>query len=270
MPLLVSQHESLAAMVDSVLAIPERRRAKANRRLAEADFVGRQFADLHEASAAIHQDWPEGSEMIDSLRRELQGIELPQAKLVRRQRCWSADNGDAVDNDRLRAGQDYWASMTKVACASPRLVNIHVGATAAASRNTRDILWRGAAALVLVEWLQNNGYRVRITAYMLNSELYYTVPGPSNGLVTCVLKQHADPLNISLLVNALSGWCYRTTWFASKTHGSAPYDSGLGGQLIPDAQITAEYFPDSLGCDGFFSKQGAAAWLQTQAGKFSE
>jgi len=129
-------------------------------------------------------------------------------------------------------------------------------------------LWRGAAALVLTEWLHNHGFRVRITAYSLCKDVYNMLED-NLGLVTCVLKQHADPLNIAALVNGLSGWCYRTTWFASKAHGDLPYNSSLGRPAEPSAEIEEQYFPNSIRCDRFYSRQDAEAWLKTAAESFA-
>jgi hypothetical protein len=273
--LVVWEHGSMAEMTERTLAIPQARRAGANKSIQRIAWIGREFEVLEQASHAIHADWQEGLDIIADLRRTLAEVQLPKPKTARRTRRWSEDNGDSVDNDRLRSGQEYWSSTIKAEQTGPKTVSIHVAVTASSEVDSRDIFWRGAAAVTLAEWLQEAGYRVRITGYEMTEDLYVrkgcksaTIPN----LITCVLKDHADPFNVSLLVNALSGWCFRTTWFAAKALGELEYADGLGycASLDQCPAVEAKYFAGSLRCERLYSESAAIQWLQQNAAKFAE
>ncbi len=133
-------------------------------------------------------------------------------KVIRRRRTWSSDSGDEVDNDRLRAGQDYWSSCARQASAGCPVVTIITNVTASANRKPDEILWRGAKGAVLANLLENAGYRVEFWG------VQYVHPGYKDGagLFGGVRIKRADqPLDIATLINAVSGWFYRTIYFQS-------------------------------------------------------
>jgi hypothetical protein len=269
----VFRHDSMASLVEKVMAIPAARIAAATECITDESFLGgRSFQTVGEATDAIHEDWQEGLDIIGRLRDELAEVEMPQPRIVRRTRRWSEDNGDSVDFDRLRSGQEYWATTTKAERTGPRNVQIHVGAGATQSYSGKEIFWRGAAAITLAEWLESAGYRVKIVGFNYSENLYFDEKGTfSAGLQITTLKDYQDPLNVSLLANSLSGWCYRSTWFGAKSLGKLNYNSTLGStiKMQDRPQVEAEYFPNSLRCDGFYDAKEAKKWLQEMAAKFA-
>ena len=72
-------------------------------------FIGRAFTGWDDVVAKVGEYWPEGLDLVQEMLFELRNVTgqaRPKSR-VRRGR-WSADDGDEIDVDRLRAGQDCW------------------------------------------------------------------------------------------------------------------------------------------------------------------
>lgn len=188
------------------------------------DFIGRKFKSIAEARDAARVLWAEGMAMLDEMRAELAKVTLPTPKSRKRRLKWDEANGDEVDNDRLRSGQDYWRTSHREYTPGPatRVIIVQVGGTA--MHDSRDLLWRGAAAIALAEALENAGYRVEIYAITTGGHRYTN--GVQHDMTAITLKEADEPLDPSTLINVTSGWFYRTIFFhhfaatASTTYGA--------------------------------------------------
>lgn len=192
-----------------------------------SSWIGRSFKDWKDVRDKANKVWEEGVKILDEVMSELAHIELPPSKVIRRKRKFSSDGGDDVCIDRLRSGQDYWMSSHREETAGCPIVTIVSSLGTSAFRNTKDAFYRGAAAIIIAEILENAGFRTEI--FMMNkcSHVY----GTKSFVLTCKLKdakQHTDRLT---MVNALSGWYYRTVKFQSTLIPGNPND-GLGRPQI--------------------------------------
>src|SRR5439155_9465989 len=125
--------------------------------------------------------------------------------------AWQADDGDEVDYDRLRSGQEFWRASRREFCSGSPIVSVFFNIATPASREPEEILWRGAAALVLANLLEATGYRVELWAAQYCTRCSYE---DGAGVFTAVcLKRSEQPLDLATLVNAVSGWFYRTLFF---------------------------------------------------------
>ena len=176
---------------------------------ARSRFIGRRFADWPAVKTALDQPWPEGLDEVQWMLFELRKVALPQVTCQKR-RPRFADQGDEVDHDRLRAGQEYWRSMRRESAAGPRTFCIVAAMTTPANKDSMDVLWRGAVAIVLADLLEEQGHRVELWACHRTGRAYRS--GADNFQAAC-LKRTDEPVDISTLTNAVSGWCYRTVWF---------------------------------------------------------
>ena len=110
----------------------------------DSRFVGREFASWEDVLAKANGEWAEGLAIIRGMQDQIERrvAELPPPADRRRRRKWS-DEGDEIDNDRLRSGQEFWSKCERQSVAGPQTVTLFVGVTTSAYRSWQDVLWRG-------------------------------------------------------------------------------------------------------------------------------
>ena len=176
-----------------------------------SQFVGRcGLGDWKSTEGKVQEVWNEGIAIMEKFVEKLMEEEIPQLKDKRRQMKWNATEGDDIDMDRLMAGQDFWRKSEREDNKGPSEVTIYIDTTTPASEKSDNILWRGAAAIALAKILEEKGYRAEI--WVVNGSCLWQ--GKSTKVYNgCCLKRTSDPLDISSLINTVSGWFYRTMSF---------------------------------------------------------
>ena len=176
--------------------------------LLDRSFCGRKFASFTAVGEALHTTWDEGLRALDRMSSQLRDANLAAPQSRRRCLRWDAANGDEVDFDRLRGGQDFWRTTRRSSATGPASITLLVDQTAACRREPMEILWRGAAAILLTDMLEQAGYRVELWAYN-STRSTYSSDRKTDAFVASQLKGTNDPLDRSTLINAVSGWFYR-------------------------------------------------------------
>ena len=195
---------------------------------AESSSIGRKFEDWTDVKAKIGEPWQEGLDEVQWMLFELRKATLPPVTCQKR-RPRFADEGDEVDNDRLRCGQEYWRTMRRESVAGPQTFCLVADMATPCNRASMDILWRGAVAIVLADLLEEQGHRVEVWAACRQGDAYED--GASNFQAVC-LKRADQPLDIATLTNAVSGWCYRTLFFQDRAaEPRAKVENGMGHPL---------------------------------------
>ena len=233
--------DSLADMVAACQAIPAERSIHGSCNIDSAKFVGRRFRDADDALAALQTAWSDGIEIVERMGRELDGANLPKPTSRRRKMRFSESDGDEVDYDRLRCGQDCWRTTRRQSTSGPATITVVVDVCANARVKHSDILWRGAAAVALTKRLEEAGYRVELWAVALSVENYYKV----SGFNAVCLKRPGDPLDESSLINAVSGWGFRSLWFLASCFGSLEINPSLGKARAPTSDELDRITPDA-------------------------
>jgi hypothetical protein len=208
-------------------------------------WVGRKFNSHAELYAALNQPWEHGLNTMERMLREIGGAELPTPTSRRRRTCYSECNGDELDYDRLRSGRDYWRTSRRQNTKGPATLTLIVDVCASASVSHTDILWRGAAAVALAKLLEAAGYRVELWAVCYTGGCYHVRgQGDVNAFVGLRLKECSEPIDASTLINAVSGWAFRTLWFQALSQGKLPIDAGLGYCRHPAKELLEEISHD--------------------------
>jgi hypothetical protein len=179
----------------------------------DVHFLGRSFDGWGDVVAKVGDYWPEGLDLVQEMLFELRNVTgqaRPKSR-VRHSR-WSADDGDEIDMDRLRAGQDCWRQTVREERDAPQTLCLVFSLSTSASYGSDEVLWRGAVAIVLADLLEACGYRVELWAVSYGRHAYYD---GSDAFVAAKLKGSASPLDIAALVNGIAGWFYRTVVFQS-------------------------------------------------------
>jgi hypothetical protein len=191
----------------------------------QSSWIGRSFAGWPDIQRALAEPWREGLDEVQWMLFELRKVALPPV-ICQKRRPRFADEGDDVDHDRLRSGQEYWRTMRRESARGPQTICLVANMTTPASRDSMDVLWRGAVAIALADLLEEQGHRVELWACHRTRRGYRS--GADNFQAVC-LKRTEEPVDISTLTNAVSGWCYRTLWFQDmESEIRSKTTSGLG------------------------------------------
>lgn len=156
--------------------------------------------------------WKEGMEHLANARKELKGIELPVPESIRRRKSWSMETGDGVDIHRLYQGIPYWRSVEgRQAQGGCPIVTVLANVGTEYGFGPEQIVWRGIAALIVTDILEDAGYRVELWSCRQGNCQYLEDPTGDNRLMTAtLLKESHGPIVEPLVVSGLAGWYYRT------------------------------------------------------------
>ena len=236
-----SVFDSLSDMTATCEAIPAERSAIGAQSIDDSDFIGREFANVGEAFAAMHTVWAEGIQIVERMTRELDSADLPKPVSRKRKPRFDETDGDELDYDRLRTGQPFWRTSRRQNTRGPATITVVVDVCANCSVKAKDILWRGAAAVALTKRLEEAGYRVELWAAAYSLENYHS----TSGFVAVCLKRPSEPLDESTLINAVSGWGFRSLWFQASCLGERPIKGNLGRARTPGKQELDQITPDA-------------------------
>jgi hypothetical protein len=202
--------DSMEDFMGWVKQVPDRD-VRPHTRLDDENFVGRTFDSWGAVYAALHTAWEHGIGVLDRMLGDLDDASVPKPISRKRRPRFREDDGDELDYDRLRSGQDAWRTTRRASTRGPQTVTVLCDIAASCRRNHDDILWRGAAAIALTHRLEEAGYRVELWAVDGTRELWNK--GTIAGVFAVCLKRASDPIDRSTLISAVSGWAYRTFWF---------------------------------------------------------
>jgi hypothetical protein len=196
-------------------------------------FIGRAFTDWSDVKAKIGETWPEGLDEVQWMLFELRKATLPPITCQRR-RPRFADAGDEVDLDRLRAGQECWRTTRRESVAGPQTFCLIADMGTPGSKDSMDVLWRGAVAIVLADLLEAQGHRVEVWSACRQAEAFRN--GAGSFQAVC-LKRADQPLDISTVTNAVSGWCYRTLFFQERAAEPRAWVNDGMGYPVPLTEL---------------------------------
>lgn len=195
------------------------------------EWVGREFRTFDDVIKAVDSTWNEGVADVDRMAGELERS-LPAPVEVKRRRVWNEDAGDEIDVDRYRHAEPFFRDNAKRPQVGPRVVSLLVQVGNNCQFSSESLKWRGAACVALARVLEAAGYSSEIQCFSLAARaaspiIRADVDG-ANIATVCNLKNAGDALDISALVNATSGWYFRTVVFGSYVVLNRRLDSVLG------------------------------------------
>jgi hypothetical protein len=234
------------------------------------EFVGREFCSWSDVERAANSTWAEGLAITRAMLAELADDALPMPVSRRRAPAYREDDGDEICMDRLRAGQAYWRGTLRQRRTGPTSLTVVIDMATSGVVDTDQILWRGVAAIVLAERLEAAGYMVEIWLASHTTNCHLNGLG---SLIACRLKDAGAPLDIASLVNAVSGWFYRTVVFGSHSLPASPPGSSLGTVQRIGAAERTEFLaqPDeAVVVTQVWDRYAALDWIKTQLARFAE
>lgn len=205
-------------------------------------LVGRHFKIFDDVATASNKVWKKGMARYDAMMAELQSEHIKPPVSIRRTARWSEDEGDDLSIDRLRSGAPFWRTTKREHRPGPVNVTIVTDVNASCGILTAHILWRGAAAICLTNLLESAGYRVELWVADRSADVF--VESFDYCLITCLLKACNAPVDPSSLINAVSGWFFRSAFFASLGLFGMNVQNNLGSTR-PLAPAVKNITPDS-------------------------
>jgi hypothetical protein len=192
----------------------------------EAEFRGRELASYDALGEAVLSEWQHGIELFDKMQSDIQAEQLPTPKSRRRTGVWSEDDGDDFNFDRFRTGAPFWRTSKRRSGNGPNVVTICVDVGGNCNIDHEALIWRGVAAVSAAKVLERAGYRVELWACCSLSGAFRDGFGLFMGVR---LKRHNDRLDITSLINGISGWFFRSVLFSlvNVCEGRTP-EYGLG------------------------------------------
>ncbi len=177
------------------------------------------------ATALITDGWRDGASRLESLASE---VSAPAARSRRRRLTWR-DEGDDLNVDRALVGSwdNAWRTSRREWVAGPQHVTVYASIGGNSDRNSEELFWAGATALVVCDRLEQAGYAVRLVATLVAHASASDTPYRIDLLV----KDSDEPLRVDALASLTAhAGVFRTFGLASTCILPCYVGTGLGRQ----------------------------------------
>lgn len=238
-----------------------------------ASWTGAQIESYEELKERCRMAWSAGLEILEKSTEKLRKEAIPDLKSHKATTTWSNNPEDGeFDYERHCAGEPCYRVTKREETQGPTEVTVITDTTTPGFKDPESILWRGAVALALTQLLEEKGYRVEL--WVINgSSLFLNYPRKAI-ITACKLKNCSDPMDMSTLVNTVSGWFYRTATFTLLRTICRKQDQemhpALGTAMEPvPADLDMVSMDDlRIYSSGAFSFNGALAQIRAELARF--
>jgi hypothetical protein len=233
---LYDSAEELLAAIDTIN--PSKFEKHGGLSLDDYDFLGRTFTSWADFRSKFTQSWDAGISTIERMLETVSRAVTIKPKSRTRKLQWREDDGAEIDLDRLRGGQLYWRDSRRQLTSGSGIITIVSNNGALSNVDPMDILWRGAAAICLTNILENAGYRVELFSCSHARDVMDVGKDTWIKTIAVNLKRSSDPVDLSTLVNALSGWWFRQAIFRARFKTQGKMQRGrMGYTLTMDERV---------------------------------
>ena len=200
-------------------------------RIKDGSWIGKSFTSWDQVNREAQTIQPREMEIVDGLVAKLmERIEAPMSR--RKRRTWK-EEGESVSFERVLERKDHiWSGHTKANRLAPRSVDIVFEFGGNSDVSTFDLMKKAAMAIALSESLEAAGYGVRLIAHRFCFNCWYSKTKANiNSVDNIILKDEGRSLDKVAVVNAMTGWFYRTLAFKARTNLPAEvagFDMGMG------------------------------------------
>lgn len=179
----------------------------------------------------MQEGWREGRERLASLRDNIATVEL--TPLDMRRRPLRAASGDHLDMTAVWAGRldTCWRTARRQSTQGPQKVELVANMLCSGDAHSDTLFWRGAAAVVLADLLEQAGYMVRLAVVF---------GGMADWKLDCscriTVKEFGTPLDISSTSAVILPGFFRAlghAWIANH----CPHKRDMGGITIGQGKV---------------------------------
>lgn len=256
--------DSLAEATEIAVPIAQKD-YRCNDYLSDVRFNGRAFRSWQELLEETNKYQPE-IDIVEDMIRQVQNEELPKPISRKRKKYFDAYEGDDINLDRLRSGQEYWINTKRQSHQGPAVQTILINQSTPWYIEPMNILWRGVAAIVVAHYLEEAGFRTEIIGVSATTQAH----GYKNNLTIVPLKEPNQPLNIQSLTLSLTSWFYRTFWFSIFYVPKVEVCSSLGTVVFNLPQNVLEMVKDPIVVENFWEKPDAVFFAQNTLKNFTQ
>jgi len=221
---------------------------------------------VEDAFNKLRNGWPEMLEVLRTMLKEMTDVpELaPSVARLRRRKRHRTDYGDTLDIHRVWSGEldKAWERPTSIEriCATQRHVTIFVDVAVHCNINHYDAMWRGAAAMLICDRLQEAGRSVEI---VIGGDVFRPVVTGQTVRYGIKVKDYTTPLHEEVLAALVTATCFRTYGFIMLSATGERTVYGLGqpyGEGFPkQVQDRADAGEKIVRIGRCFNKQEAMA-----------
>ncbi len=212
-------------------------------------FTGRTFDSWEQLREETSKPWREGMELVQQMMDKIKQQVTLTPKDIRRKMRFDEIEGE-VDVDRAMRGEyDFYRRPHRQMRVSTRNVALLSNIGNTANYKPAQIFWRGVAATVILDILEEAGYRCELWLYNTAQNAFgysgysswrsrTTLRAASSDSFTAVrVKACEDPINLDLTVNAMSAWFFRIILFSFRASIPGHSVGGCSSQPILDPYI---------------------------------
>jgi len=207
----------------------------------------------------VRGGWRDGAAM---LRRAISTIEVPTIQSIVKRPTWASE-GDDVDVSRVYGGDldRAWRSTRRgLTSGTSRNVRILVPLAANCNVSAKNYSWRGGAACVLADALEDAGYRVEIVGFVQTSNLFANNRLKYHSIVLTVkFKSLDEPLEVERIAAMAHPGFFRVLTFAKFLMEPNECEDSLGSTIYGDPVLEREDGDVVIG--DVFSAQDAEQFL---------
>jgi len=160
------------------------------------DWFGAGCSTGLQVIAAMSDGWKAGRDRLNALRDKIGNVDL--TPIDRRRRPLRADIGDALDIHAVWGGRldIAWRTAKRQSTAAPTRIDICANMICSGGEHSDVLFWRGAAAAVLADLLEQAGYMVRL---VVNFGGQTGDRAESNKYTSCriIVKDHGMPFDVT-------------------------------------------------------------------------
>jgi len=196
--------------------------------------------------------------------------DLPKIASIQRKRVW-AEDGEDFDIERVYCGaydKPWQKFQMNLKAGSARNVRLVVNTVASADNAGPALRWRGAAACVLADVLEDAGYQVEIVMCEYVRNLKIGEYNNTHYLFEVPVKKYGEPVNLAhLAATVATQSALRVAMFHANLASVPDCNEGLGNCVneVPPEPLMA---PSDIWVDAIFCKKDAVECLQYTIDKF--
>jgi hypothetical protein len=197
----------------------------------DATWLGADCATGRDVLKLVRDGWPQGRERINALRSKIATVEAQPVD--KRRRMQRGPQGDVLDMPYVWSGRldIAWRAPRRISSQGPQRIDIVANMICSGHEHADVLFWRGAAAVVLADLLEQAGYMVRLVViFGGNAEDKKT---------SCriTVKDHGVPLDITSTSAVILPGFFRAlghAWIANHAPHHRDYGGISVGQGIVD------------------------------------
>lgn len=228
---LITDHKlnGFAAIFDGlndIVASAEAHRGRSRYSMLDnsAEWIGGVFRNWKDVRSRTNEPNPMERARVEQVQAALEKSHLPSPVSRARKHRWSEDDGE-VDSDRvLRGESDFYRETYRTQKTGTQHVSILMKIGGNCHRSSDSLFWSSAAAIAVVDKLEEAGFSCEVWGYNWSSSAYES---GKSWFLAARLKEAGDPLTVESLITVGSGWFFRTAGIQAQD--DVPGEESTGG-----------------------------------------